>query len=164
EQEPSEPPRRERPRAIPTRGPELLAEPLEVAARTVGHRRIESRRTGGGRRHPVRRAILLILVVLLVPVGRSYGCALHAPGSAPRVGGTPKGGIPGAAAQPDTPKSGAHSTVSHLAAPPAIPPLAKHPLPREGTWQPVGQQVGGAPTMYEAFLRPDQVHTSLLAG
>ncbi|MDP9295384.1 MAG: phosphodiester glycosidase family protein [Actinomycetota bacterium] len=89
---------------------------------------------------------------------------------APPVGGTPQGGIPTTGSQAPSAAGGQQGAggqqpgISHLPPPRAIRPIADHPLPREGTWQPVGQQVGGAPTMYESFLRPDRVHTSLLAG
>ncbi|MDP9242698.1 MAG: phosphodiester glycosidase family protein [Actinomycetota bacterium] len=83
---------------------------------------------------------------------------------APPVGGTPQGGIPTTGSRTPSGSGTQQQGISHLPAPPAIRPIADHPLPQEGTWQPVGQQVGGVPTMYESFLRPDRLHTSLLAG
>ena len=43
-------------------------------------------------------------------------------------------------------------------------PIAAPALAGEGVWQPTGRLVGGRPAVYETFLRPDRVHTSLLAG
>jgi hypothetical protein len=37
-------------------------------------------------------------------------------------------------------------------------------LPGEGQWHPVGRPVHGVPAVYQAFLRPDAQHTSLVAG
>ncbi|HLI43348.1 MAG TPA: phosphodiester glycosidase family protein, partial [Acidimicrobiales bacterium] len=84
----------------------------------------------------------------------------------PPVGGRPpKGAIPTA--------PGAHRYVVGTAArhglrplplPPPITPIASPPLPGEGQWHPVGRRVDGVPAVYEAFLRPDAIHTSLVAG
>jgi len=42
---------------------------------------------------------------------------------------------------------------------------AKHPLPGEGVWHVAGRETAnGIPTMYEAFVRPDAVHTSYVVG
>ncbi len=51
-----------------------------------------------------------------------------------------------------------------LPAPKPIVPLASPALPGEGAWHPAGRLVEGVPAIYEAFLRPDAVHTSLVAG
>jgi hypothetical protein len=48
--------------------------------------------------------------------------------------------------------------------PKAIVPLASPPLPGEGDWHPAGRLVEGRPALYEAFLRPDSIHTSLVVG
>src|SRR5262249_17872550 len=53
---------------------------------------------------------------------------------------------------------------AHLPLPANVRPLVANPLPHEGTWQPVGPKVHGLPTGEVAFLRPDTVHTSLVAG
>ena len=78
----------------------------------------------------------------------------------PRGGHPPPGAIPGA------PSSSAASVLvgPHLPPPRAMRPLATPALPGEGVWRPVGRPVGGTPAMYETFLRPDSVHTSLVAG
>lgn len=94
----------------------------------------------------------------------------------PPTGGSPRGGIPRAPALGATvavPKTRAH-TSSHGArraahrtrvwAPANIAPLVATPLPGEGKWQQSGRLVHGRPAMWIAYLRPDAVHTSLLAG
>ena len=80
----------------------------------------------------------------------------------PPVGGRPSvGAIPSPArTRPPVQPRGP----SHLAAPVAMTPLVSQPLPGEGVWQPKGRQVDGVPALYETFLRPDAVHTSLVAG
>jgi len=87
----------------------------------------------------------------------------------PPVGGKPaKGAIPA----PTTPSSGparsaatgTGATVAHLAAPTAIVPIASPAQPGEGQWHAVGRTVGGVPAVYEAFMRPDAVHTSVVVG
>jgi len=82
----------------------------------------------------------------------------------PPVGGKPaKGAIP-------PPLAGAHApiasvaTVAHLAPPSPIEPIAIPPVPGEGQWHPVGRLVHGIPAVYEAYLRPDTVHTSIVVG
>jgi uncharacterized protein YigE (DUF2233 family) len=53
----------------------------------------------------------------------------------------------------------------HLAAPKTIPTPAATPLPGEGVWHVIGRQTAsGLPTAYEAFVRPDAVHTSYVVG
>jgi len=80
----------------------------------------------------------------------------------------PKGGKPAAGA---IPKPVATTTTlpvvtgpAHLAAPPAIVPFVSDPSPGEGQWHPIGRAVDGVPTMYAAFLRPNDVNTSLVTG
>ena len=88
----------------------------------------------------------------------------------PAVGGTPAGGIP-VAAGADRPKPSPAKHVKqtpalppHLPAPANLRPIASNPLPKEGRWQTVGRTVSGLPTVRVTYLRPDNVHTSLLAG
>jgi len=85
----------------------------------------------------------------------------------PRGGRPAKGAIPAASSTPAVSR-GSHSALAsapaHLAAPSPIVPIASPPLPGEGQWHPVGRTVDGVPTMYDAFLRPDAIHTSLVAG
>jgi hypothetical protein len=88
----------------------------------------------------------------------------------PAVGGTPAGGIPVAAGadHPKPPKSApashAPALPPHLPAPADLTPIASNPLPKEGRWQSVGRTVRGLPTIRVTYLRPDNIHTSLLAG
>jgi hypothetical protein len=74
----------------------------------------------------------------------------------PKVGGVPaRGAIP--AAQRVKKLTGVKG---RLPTPAPIKPLALTPLPGEGDWHPIGREVNGIPTMYDTFLRPDQLHTS----
>lgn len=66
---------------------------------------------------------------------------------------------------------GAGSTVTkvtsglHLPAPKTISTPATTPLPGEGVWHVVGRtSANGTPTTYEAFVRPDALHTSYVVG
>ncbi len=53
----------------------------------------------------------------------------------------------------------------HTAAPKTIPTPATNPLPGEGVWHVVGRtSANGTPTTYEAFVRPDALHTSYVVG
>ncbi|MHB8438268.1 MAG: phosphodiester glycosidase family protein [Acidimicrobiales bacterium] len=140
------------------------------------------------------RSVLAVVAVLMIPVIWSAGSAMMNPalGStvagrlaewarehggasavvwaenlwyshhAPRVGGTPApGAIPhlnGAA--PATTSKGP----AHLPVPPAIAPVASPALAGEGQWKPAGRLVGGIPALYETFVRPDSIHTSVVTG
>lgn len=78
----------------------------------------------------------------------------------PKVGGTPSksqfGTGPTAVKLPAT---------GHLPAPKDIKTPALHPLPGEGVWHVVGRETAnGIPGIYEAFVRPDAVHTSYVVG
>ena len=142
----------------------------------------------------VLQVIAAAVVVLLVVTGWSIGGALTAPGTdstsarlaewgrdhgfnglitwlerlqyehnQPKIGGAPAGGIPpavGSVAGPVNPLSGGH----HLPAPATIPTLAGGtPLAGEGQWQTV-VTVKGSPAVRVAALRPDDQHTSYVAG
>ena len=81
----------------------------------------------------------------------------------PPVGGTPpKSAIPtlGSAGQ----KAGRPSATAHLPVPARMTSPAGHRLPGEGVWHPAGRRVGGYPAVYETWVRPDAVHTSLVIG
>jgi len=85
----------------------------------------------------------------------------------PPVGGEPaKGAIPSATAStlPQRPTVATTSPPAHLPPPTPIPPIASPPVSGEGQWHPVGRLVGGLPAVYEAYLRPDAVHTSVVVG
>ena len=83
----------------------------------------------------------------------------HAP---PKGGQPPRGAIP--AVSGSAPPAVPASVAPHLSPPVPIVPLASPALPGEGIWHPAGRKVGGVAALYEAFLRPDAVHTSLVAG
>jgi len=82
----------------------------------------------------------------------------------PPVGGTPaKASIPdleGSAKRGALAKSGP----AHLPVPARMTSPAGHLLPGEGVWHPMGRPVGGIPAVYETWVRPDAVHTSLVIG
>ena len=58
----------------------------------------------------------------------------------------------------------ARPSVVALPAPAPITPVVSTPLAGEGQWRPLGRPVHGVPAMYATYLRPDAVHTSLLAA
>jgi uncharacterized protein YigE (DUF2233 family) len=53
---------------------------------------------------------------------------------------------------------------AHLTPPSPIIPVASPPITGEGQWHAVGRTVGGLPALYEAFVRPDSVHTSVVTA
>ena len=80
----------------------------------------------------------------------------------PPVGGKPaKGAIPNATSGSTAPL-GAYPTVHHLPVPASLVPFASPAVPGEGQWKPAGRTVGGVPAVYETFMRPDAVHTSVV--
>ena len=84
----------------------------------------------------------------------------------PPVGGAPaKGSIPGlqSSGQPGQHRKGTH-VAAHLPRPARMSTPAKHPLAGEGVWHPAGRTVGGVPAVYQTWVRPDGVHTSLVTG
>ncbi len=85
----------------------------------------------------------------------------------PPVGGQPGGDLTFAAGTPAGPTGESEPDMSSPARTPppqAVVTPAGTPLPNEGVWQPVGPPVHGVPAMYATQLRPDNVHTSLVAG
>ena len=83
----------------------------------------------------------------------------------PSVGGTPvKGAIPPPPGSAISKSGSSAHLVSHLPTPPPIPPLASPAIPGEGVWHPVGRTVHGLSAVYEAYMRPDPIHTSLVVG
>jgi hypothetical protein len=82
----------------------------------------------------------------------------------------PLGGRPLAAALPVRqhvrPATAAahHEVVPHLPTPAPLVSFARPSLPEEGAWKPVGRLVRGIPAVYETFLRPDAIHTSVVDG
>ena len=158
--------------------------------RHAAHRRARaSRRTLVGR-HPFATGALVVLVGL-TPVWVSLGSALTDPGLGVSIsarfaewarehgGGSavswaenlwyahhqpPVGGNLKAGTIPDPTKTGFATAAAGLPAPVAIAPLASPPIAGEGQWHPVGRKVNGSSAVYEAFLRPDAIHTSLVVG
>jgi len=84
----------------------------------------------------------------------------------PLGGAPPKGAIPAPGRGRSGPGTGtgAGATVAHLPVPAAIPPFTHPPIAGEGQWHPAGRLVRGVPAVYEAFMRPDAVHTSVVVG
>jgi hypothetical protein len=87
----------------------------------------------------------------------------------PPTGGAPKGGIPRApmlAAPPHRrPAELRPAAIVRVPVGPAnIPPLVASPLSGEGVWHPSGRLVNGRPALWITYLRPDDLHTSLIAG
>jgi hypothetical protein len=94
----------------------------------------------------------------------------------PKKGGAPKLALTGPAASSRPPAATpapealvpAPTTtvpvVRHLPQPAPIVPIVSPPLAGEGQWHPLGQPVRGVVAMYAAYLRPDPVYTSVVAG
>ncbi len=55
-------------------------------------------------------------------------------------------------------------SAGHLPEPPRVISPAANPLPGEGVWHVAGRTANGVPAVYEAFIRPDSVHTSYVVG
>ncbi|MEO6822046.1 MAG: phosphodiester glycosidase family protein, partial [Candidatus Nanopelagicales bacterium] len=88
---------------------------------------------------------------------------------------TPVGGTPTESVQvsggsaPTTPAPGPSTVPTkpsrrHLSPPPTVVSPVGNPLPLEGVWQPVGSTVDGISAVYATRVRPDAVHTSVLAS
>ncbi len=78
----------------------------------------------------------------------------------PKTGGKPPAGSFGSGAT--TKKYRARNV---LAPPANIVSPDPHPLPGEGVWHAAGRTTAnGIPTVYEAFVRPDALHTSYVVG
>jgi len=58
----------------------------------------------------------------------------------------------------------AQGSPAYLPAPAPLAPFAHPALAGEGVWRPVGRLVRGIPGVYETFLRPDAIHTSVVDG
>ena len=84
----------------------------------------------------------------------------------PPKGGVPLGGRLPRAKPPTLARvqSSTTVTVPPQPVPANIPPIAPVPLPNEGVWAPTGKLVGGRAAIFQTFLRPDPVHTSLVTG
>ncbi len=87
----------------------------------------------------------------------------------PPVGGQPAKGLIPPPTPPSSVASSSHGTsaipvLSRLPTPTAIVPFASPAAPGEGQWHAVGRTLDGVPTVYEAFMRPDSVHTSVVTA
>lgn len=152
-----------------------------------------ARRTVFGR-HPTRTAVLVILLAMTpiwISLGSALtdpglGSSLSSRGAEwvrsnggssvvgwienfwyshhqPPVGGTPlKGAIPPPPSS--TTPTATTGGVAHLVPPAALKPFASPPILGEGVWHTAGRTVGGLSAIYETYLRPDPVHTSLVVG
>jgi hypothetical protein len=76
------------------------------------------------------------------------------------AGARPRAAAPGVAAG----TRAAPPALTALPPPAPITPLVAQPLAGEGQWRPLGRPVHGLPAMYATYLRPDAVHTSLVAA
>ncbi len=83
---------------------------------------------------------------------------------APPKGGKPAAGAIPVAAPTTTTLAPVPTGPAHLPAPAAIVPFVADPSPGEGQWHAIGRTIDGVPTMYAAFLRPNDVYTSLVTG
>ena len=138
----------------------------------------------------IRRGVLAVIVLVLIPVFWSYGHALTRPGSdslgirstewIKDNGGRglvawaektwyqhhapKKGGQPLAKDIPAV-TAPAHTGTTSLADVPAPPHLlVSQPLDGEGVWQPGPRSASGAPLVYTTFIQPSAEYSSLITG
>ena len=81
----------------------------------------------------------------------------------------PVGGTPALSAIPHLGSAGktgvrARSAAARLKPPARMTSPAGHRLSGEGVWNPAGRLVNGIPAVYETWVRPDGIHTSLVVG
>ena len=181
-------------------------EPTATARPTALSRKEAREHANRKRRRWVTIAVVGVLLLALIPIGKDYVDALRAPGTdamgartvewmrehgfgpmvnsverwwytknAPKVGGTldklPKSQAVQSAAVGRIPSDMALlvGSVKETLLPKTPPPLkmapfVDTPLSGEGEWSPTGRSVLGTPGVYTAFMRPDPIHTSLVAG
>jgi len=100
--------------------------------------------------------------------GRSHGLGLivnWAEAEAYRLNPPKKGGAPPKGSFGSGPTKVTIPLSGHLPAPTRIASPAGTPLPGEGVWHVAGREsANGVPGVYEAFVRPDAVHTSYVVG
>lgn len=82
----------------------------------------------------------------------------------PKVGGKPSKGALTPSGHSTTAKRSGTASIPHLPVPAPITPLASPPIANEGKWTPEGSTTSGVPGLYVTLLRPDPIHTSLVAG
>ena len=159
-------------------------QPIQPQRRRRRRFRVRSKR--------VRLAIFLVLALLLSSFGWSFGNALTAANqqSVPLKavewirghGGAqflrvaedvwytwhqpPKGGLPpkGAILNTKTTTATQSGTSANSNVPTNVKPFVSPALPGEGVWQPEGRTTNGLHGLYVTTMRPDPVHTSLVAG
>jgi hypothetical protein len=182
-------------------------EPTATAGPTTRTRKETREHANRKRRRWVTIAVIGVLLLALIPIGKDYVDALRAPGTdamgartvewmrehgfgpmvnsierwwytknAPKVGGVPEDGLPDSgpvrgAAVGRIPSDMALlvGSVKETLLPKTPPPIkmapfVDTPLGGEGDWSPTGRTVLGTPGVYTAFMRPDPIHTSLVAG
>lgn len=146
-------------------------------------------------KRPVHRAFCAVMIgglMMMLPVGYSYGTALAAPGNSSAavrsaewlknnhmgfavaaaenfwysVNQPPKGGeVHALSGSPRVaPASGVTSLKQGLPRPKDIQPVAFPYLPGEGVWNPAGQIFHGKAPILEARLHPDPLRPSVVAG
>ncbi|MGH7732717.1 MAG: phosphodiester glycosidase family protein, partial [Gemmatimonadales bacterium] len=160
--------------------------------RKVERKHIRAARHTWFGRHP-KSTVLLAVVLAMTPIWWSLASFMSNPANGP-VGGRfvewvrdhggssivvdmenwwyshhapPKGGRPAAGAIPSATKDPVpqqRTAVAHLPVPEPLVPLAGPAIAGEGVWHPAGRLVHGIPAVYEAYLRPDPVHTSVVDG
>ncbi len=169
---------------------EPIADP-PYAERPTDPGRPPQRRQGFGRGRVVGLVVLLALSPILVSYGRAltapgddsvfirtvewvrdHGGAglvseverLWYTANAPPTGGPPPEipAAPEAEVAPTAPTAAPESSDMEL--PLAISSPASPTLPGEGEWRPAGRLVNGRSAVLTTFVRPDDVHTSLLVG
>lgn len=100
--------------------------------------------------------------------GRSHGLSVvvnWVEAEAYRLNPPKKGGAPPKGSFGTGPTKVSIPATGHLPAPTTIKSPAGKALPGEGVWHVVGRETAnGVPGVYEAFVRPDAVHTSYVVG
>jgi hypothetical protein len=82
----------------------------------------------------------------------------------PPTGGSLPSALPNAATDAPSPAPPTGASPNVAAPTDAIAPFASPPVAGEGVWQPYGDAAADGTAMQVAYLRPDAVHGSLLAG
>jgi hypothetical protein len=80
----------------------------------------------------------------------------------PTFGKTTSSSAPGGASGPASTAAPTTTVPSWVLTP--IAPSVANPLPGEGQWAPIGDLVDGKPALQVTYLRPDAIHTTLVAG
>jgi len=87
------------------------------------------------------------------------------PTESANFGGDPSSAPSASAGSGPTPSKSPAPTRAHLNPPPTlVSPVKDGALPDEGVWQPVASKVDGIHAIYATRVRPDAIHTSVLAS